>query len=173
MSNIYNIRNIFKENERKNYLKIIKPLILSDEEVQKRWNLKGDLFYPGKQSLPNLQYLIPLKPFHKRILEVIKEMTGIDVLVQGSWANWTNGNTKDVAFHTHDPSDYAVVYYLKTSFFNDGTIFEDKGFIKAPQNSILFFPAHLKHSAPTFWRNNPFRLSRYTVACNLGVKKSK
>ena len=57
-----------------------------------------------------------------------------------------------------------AVYYIKTlPFFNSGTLFED-GFVRAPQNSMIIFPAHLLHTTPKY----PFPfIDRYVMSIDL------
>ena len=47
-------------------------------------------------------------------------------------------------------------------FVDSGTLFKD-GFMRAPQNSLLLFPANLYHRPPT----SPFRFKRYSMALDL------
>ena len=78
---------------------------------------------------------------------------------------YSNSDTP-LSWHSHYTNDnvsFASVYYLQTlPFFSNGTLFEDR-FVRAPQNSMIIFPAHLVHTAPT----SPFRFDRYTLSLNL------
>ena len=161
------VENIFKEQERKYYLKIIKPLMTSSSVLEFHYDGK----YPGRQTLPLLHMHPDFKSFMDRILEITNKDIGVNLKITEAWGNWTNGNSNDIGWHTHH-CEYAAVYYLKTSFLNNGTLFKKYGLIQAPQNSIIIFPGHLMHTAPTFWRNNPFRFNRYTIAINLNKSQT-
>ena len=70
---------------------------------------------------------------------------------------------------SHYPSKHVwavAVYYIKTlPFFSSGTLFED-GFVRAPQNSMIIFPAHFLHATPTY----PFPfIDRYVLSINLTI----
>ena len=150
---IHLIENILKEEERKKLIKDCKPLLL---------DLGPD--YPGKQS-PPLQPELQFERIHKIFLSnaenVIRESLEWDI----SWFLLTHGKRKNIYWHNH-PVDYAGVYYMKTfPFFSNGTLFKDR-FIKAPQNSLLIFPGHLYHTAPT----SPFSFDRYTMSLNWKLK---
>ena len=97
------------------------------------------------------------------MLKRIEQHTGYNYIIERSWINWTNGDKKDIGWHRHD-ADLSVVYYIKIPLplFSNGTLFRD-GFVKAPQNSLLIFPSHLEHTAPS----SPFRFDRYTLAMDL------
>ena len=44
--------------------------------------------------------------------------------------------------------------------FNDGTIFEDRGLVRADENSLLIFPSNLKHTSPSyFWKGDRYVIS--------------
>ena len=150
---IHLIENILKEEERKKLIKDCKPLLL---------DLGPD--YPGKQSSP-LQPELHFEWIHKIFLSnaenAIKKSLEWDI----SWFLLTHGKRKNICWHNH-PVDYAGVYYMKTfPFFSNGTLFKDR-FIKAPQNSLLIFPGHLYHTAPT----SPFPFDRYTMSLNWKLK---
>ena len=159
--NIHLIKNILKEEERKKLIKDCKPLLL---------DLGPD--FPGKQSQPlrpKLSFWQPELQFeriHKIFLShaenVIKESLEWDI----SWFFFTKGKIKNNHWHNH-PVDYAGVYYMKTfPFFSNGTLFKDR-FIKAPQNSLLIFPGHLYHTAPS----SPLPFDRYTMSLNWNIKR--
>ena len=152
--NIHLIKNILKEEERKKLIKDCKPLLL---------NLGPD--NPVKQSHP-LQPELQFEWIHKIFLSnaenVIRESLEWDI----SWFLLTHGKMKNIMWHNH-PVDYAGVYYMKTfPFFSNGTLFKDR-FIKAPQNSLLIFPGHLYHTAPT----SPLPFDRYTMSLNWNIKR--
>ena len=118
----------------------------------------------GKQTHATLYELPVFQSLMDEMLEVIRERTELDLVVATAGANWTNGKRENINWHTH-PNDYSAVYYIKTfPLFSNGTLFKD-GLVKAPQNSILFFPGTLEHSAPS----SPLRFDRYTMALNLNV----
>ena len=54
------------------------------------------------------------------------------------------------------------------AFVGNGTLFED-GFVRAPQNSMIIFPAHLLHTTPKYWF--PF-VDRYVMSLNLNIRNS-
>ena len=157
---IYRIDNVFDNEKRKDILERSKKYLRDHKQFVDLENMPPEIRLPGKQTPPDLHKKIP---FANDILKVIKNNLDLDFAVISSWVNWTNGKKKDVYWHTHN-SHYAAVYYLKTPlpFFSNGTLFEDK-FYKAPQNSILLFPGHMRHTAPT----SLFRLDRYSLGMEL------
>lgn len=163
------IKNIFKDEYRKKLLEDAKPLLIDSEYCAAHYGTE----IPGRQTHPTLYVHPKFTAAHKTILWTIKSLTSLNFKVEGSWVNWTNGNRDDINWHNHEGFDYSVVYYIKTlPFFNNGTVFEtNKGnakFIKAPQNSLMLFPASLKHTAPPC----PFRSDRYTLAMELNLNDS-
>ncbi len=149
------IENVFTNQQRKKLIKDCQPLLVEF----------GDR-YPGRQTHATLHlhpdFISPIKD----MIRIIVQETGLDLVVADkAWINWTNGNKKDITWHTH-PCDYALVYYMKTPlpFFSNGTLFRN-GLFKAPQNSMIIFPAKVEHTAPT----SPFRFDRYTLAVNLNI----
>ena len=109
-----------------------------------------------------------LKFYHNRIIKLVKEKIGLNVVMAGSWLNLTDGRRKELRWHNHRGIDYAAVYYLKTiPFLNSGTLIKDYGFVRAPQNSLLIFPGNIDHSTPGF----PFRFKRYTYAFDLNIAR--
>ena len=153
---IHLIKNVFTNKQRRKLIKDCQPLLLE----------RGPEF-PGRQTHSTL-YLHPdfISPIND-ILRIANKETGLNLEIKAAWANWTNGKKKDIAWHSHNRHDYALVYYMKTfPFFSNGTLFREPiGFIKAPQNSMLVLPGHLDHTAPT----SPFRFNRYTVAIDLNI----
>ena len=149
---MYIIKNVFTDGQRHKLIKDCQPLLL-------QWGKK----FPGRQTRSHL-HLHPdfISPIQEMVRIIFQE-TGLNFVISKSWINWTNGKKKDIAWHRHS-CDYALVYYIKTPlpFFSNGTLFED-GFVRAPQNSMIIFPAHLVHTAPT----SPFRFDRYTLSLNL------
>ena len=149
---MYIIKNVFTDGQRYKLIKDCQPLLL-------QWGKK----YPGRQTHSQI-HLHPdfISPIQEMVRIIFQE-TGLNFVISKSWINCTNGKKKDIAWHRHS-CDYALVYYIKTPlpFFSNGTLFED-GFVRAPQNSMIIFPAHLVHTAPT----SPFRFDRYTLSLNL------
>ena len=150
------IENVFTNQQRKKLIKDCQPLLenLGDQ-------------YPGRQTHATLHlhpdFTFPIND----ILKIVLKETGLDLVVADKvWINWTNGSKKDIGWHCH-PCDYALVYYMKTPlpFFSNGTLFRN-GLFKAPQNSMIIFPAEVEHTAPT----SPFRFDRYTMALDLNIR---
>tara|TARA_B100000029_G_scaffold62310_1_gene55884 strand:- start:333 stop:824 length:492 start_codon:yes stop_codon:yes gene_type:complete len=162
---MHSIKNLLPEERRKKLIEDLKPLLVSSLEMGFFYGGK----FAGKQTHATLYELPVFRSLMDEILEVIKEKTQLDLVVDKAWANWTNGDSNDIGWHSHTDVDYASVYYIKTSFLNNGTMFKD-GFVKAPQNSLLVFPSHLEHTAPTYRRNNPFRFDRYTMSMDLNIR---
>ena len=152
---IYRIDNILDNKFRKSVLERSKKYLKSQEEFD------VDVVLPGKQTPPDLHMKLDYGP---PLLIAIRKATGINFTIGKSWVNWTNGDKKDVCWHTHPDADYSAVWYLKTPlpFFNNGTLFKG-GLFKSPQNSVLIFPADIIHTAPP----SPLRLDRYTLGMNL------
>ena len=101
------------------------------------------------------------------LLDKIKKEIKFNLEIRRSWVKWSNGKENQMNWHSHYPSQpvWAVaVYYIKTlPFFNSGTLFED-GFVRAPQNSMIIFPAHLLHTTPKY----PFPfVDRYVMSIDL------
>jgi hypothetical protein len=160
MTIIHHVLNVFTEEERK-------KIITDSQKYLLTINDYPDQFYPGKQT-KNLQLRHPeFQWVEERLKDAAKKRIG-RVKVNRFWVNETNGNKKDLSWHNHIDNmgtQYGSVCYLKSIPFYDGTLFEDK-FVKAPQNSLLIFPAHLKHTAPSLPRYNPLRLKRYTLSAD-------
>ena len=158
---MYIIKNVFTDGQRHKLLKDVQPLLVDGTTLAAYY--KSFHRYPGKQTHDTL-HLHPdfISPIQAMVRIIFQEI-GLNFVVSKSWINWTNGKKKDIVWHRHY-CDYALVYYIKTPlpFFSNGTLFED-GFVRAPQNSMIIFPAHLVHTAPT----SPFRFDRYTLAGEL------
>ena len=155
------IKNVLTNDERKKLLEDVQPLLVDGTSVY-----LGDPGnrYPGKQTHETLHLHPDFIPTLNDMVELVSKEMGKRFEVEKAWINWTNGKRKDIAWHTHE-CDYAAVYYMKTfPFFSNGTLFKD-GLIKTPQNSILIFPADMKHTAPS----SPLRFERYTLAMNLNI----
>ena len=159
MYDIHLIKNILTDKERKKLIKDVQPLLLSGEEMQKL--LPGIEYKPGKRTFADIQLHPDFKIVQQRVVDKINKYTKLNVGVCKSWIFLTRG--KDKFWHTHPDADWAAVYYIRTfPFFNNGTLFRH-GLFEAPQNSIIIFPSHLEHTAPTF----PFRINRYTWGMDL------
>ncbi len=153
------IEKVLRDHERKKLIKDSKPLLLS--------NLKhpDGTHYPGKQTLTVMKGRPEFEPILNHMVMIIRKTTGMDLVINKAWVNCTNGNKKDMVWHTH-PCDIAAVYYMKTfPFFSNGTLFRN-GLIKAPQNSLLLFSAALEHTAPS----SPLPFSRYTLSMDLDFR---
>ena len=151
---IHIIENVLTKEERKKLLEDSKKYLLDIDS------------WPGRQT-QSLKSYAEFKWVEDRMIDAAKRRIG-RVKVNKFWINETNGNKKDIYWHDHIDqyrSDYASVYYIKSIPFFNGTLFEDQ-FIKAPQNSLLLFPSHLKHTAPSLPRYNPLRMKRYTLSLN-------
>ena len=157
MDKIIIIENIFTTDQRKKFLNDGSSYLVDWNEMKTN---KG--YYPGKQTSPNLHLNPKLKFYYDSIIKKVNEKTKLSLKITQAWINWTNGKKNDMIWHTHQ-CDIGCVYYMKTfTFFSNGTLFRD-GFIKAPQNSLLIFPAHLEHTAPP----SPLRFGRYTSGMDL------
>ena len=165
MDNIHIIENVLTDDERKKLIEDSIPLLLSSEEMGE---IHKGRRYPGKQTFADLHLDSKFRSVVYKMLNIIFEKTGLILDVSSVWVNLTNGNKDIIAWHNHT-SDYTLVYYMKTfPFFSNGTLFEEPmGFVKAPQNSILVFPAKLRHTAPP--SPFPFRFRRYTMAMDLNI----
>ena len=158
--NLACLRDILSEEERIQLLEDCKPLLV--DNIGKYY--EGG-FYPGKQTHPTLHLHPKIGPILQKMIHRIHLATNEPLEIDKSWMNWTNG--KETSIHHHGNYWYSVVYYLKTDTFwkwtNSGTYFEDYGFRKFPQNSLIFFQSDYIHGMPTY----PLRLDRYTIAMNL------
>ena len=156
------IKNVLTNDEREKLLKDVQPLLVDGDSI---YLGKFNMWYAGRQTHPTLHLHPDFISTINYMVKLISKEMGKNFILDKAWANWTNGKRKDILWHNHKDYDYAVVYYMKTlPFFNNGTLFKN-GFIKAPQNSLLIFPAHLEHTAPSC----PFRFERYTLAMNLNI----
>jgi len=157
---IYRIDNILDDEFRKRILERSKEYLMTLDDFHRTRRDTKLVDLPGKQTPPDLHIQLTYGP---PLLSAISKSIGINFTIKKSWVNWTNGDKREMCWHTHD-SDYAGVWYLKTPvpFFSNGTIIEDK-FYRAPQNSLLLFPGHMKHTAPS----SPLRLDRYTLGMDL------
>ena len=161
MGKIYLIKNVLADDERKKLIADSRPLLKHGKQLSEYF--KTDNKFPGKQTFSDLYLNSKFTFSFNHMVDMILRETGLNLEIKGAWVNWTNGKKKDIAWHSHNRHDYALVYYMKTfPFFSNGTLFKH-GFVRAPQNSALLFPSDLVHTAPS----SPLRLSRYTLAMNL------
>ena len=157
------IKNILTNDERKKLLKDVQPLLVDGPTLAAFYNFRS---VPGRQTHDTLNLHPDFIPTLNHMVELISKEMGKNFVLKTAWVNWTNGKKKDIGWHHHGMDcEYAAVYYMKTfPLFSNGTLFRD-GLVKAPQNSILVFPADLDHTAPS----SPLRFDRYTMALNLDV----
>ncbi len=159
------IKNVLTNEERKTLLKDVQPLLVDGTTLAAFYQY-SDRSYPGKQTYDTLHLHPHYIPTLNYMVELISKEVGKNFVLNKAWVNLTNGKSKDLAWHHHRMDcEYAAVYYMKIfPLFSNGTLFRD-GLVKAPQNSILVFPADLDHTAPS----SPLRFDRYTMALNLNV----
>ena len=159
------IKNILTNKERKQLIEYSKPLLLTGEELNRHAVARiEDSYPPSKQTLSDLHRNDKFIPIIIKILNQIESETKLKVIPDKVWINWNSGKKEEQCWHTH-PSEYTIVYYIKTfPFFNNGTCFKDK-FVRAPQNSLIMFTGNMSHSVPSY----PFYFERYTLAMNLNT----
>ena len=166
---MYKIHNVLSNKERKKIIKDIQPFLMDGESLGKYYNTSSR--FPGKQTISNLHQQSEFVSVIKKIEDIIKKEINLDLEVTQSWMKYSNSNTQ-LNWHTHYPHDnvsFASVYYLQTlPFVGNGTLFED-GFVRALQNSMIIFPAHLLHTTPKYWF--PF-VDRYVMSLNLNIRNS-
>ena len=142
------IRDVFSKEEREKCIEDLQPLLVNIPTMR------------GRQTHPTLHLLPQFSPLISRILKLSIEYTRLELIVHSAWAKLSNGKKECVGWHDHLASgvDYSSVYYIKVPFLmRNGTLFRD-GLCKAPQNSLLIFPAHLEHTTPRHF----FGGERYT-----------
>ena len=166
---VYKIHNVLSSKERKKIIKDIQPFLMDGEQLGKYYNNPDG--YPGKQTISHLHQQPEFFSVIKKIEDIIKKEIDLDLKVEKSWVKCSNSDTQ-LNWHSHYPQDnvsFASVYYLQTlPFVGNGTLFED-GFVRAPQNSMIIFPAHLLHTTPKYWF--PF-VDRYVMSLNLNIRNS-
>ena len=163
---MYKIYNVLSNQERKKIIKDIQPFLMDGESLGKYYNTSDS--FPGKQTISNLHQQSEFVSVIKKIEDIIKKEINLDLEVTKSWVKYSNSDTQ-LNWHTHHCA-YASVYYMKIPlpFFSNGTLFKD-GFVRAPQNSMIIFPAHLLHTTPT----NPFPfIDRYVMSIDLNIRNS-
>ena len=160
MHTFHLIENLLTNKERKKLIKDVQPFLLSGEEMQRHF--PGSEYKPGKRTFADIHLHPDFRVVQQHIIDKINKQTKLNASVCKSWIFLTKGEKE--FWHGHE-SDWSAVYYMRTlPFFNNGTLFKS-GLIRAPQNSVLVFPSHFLHTAPTF----PFRFNRYTWAMDLTV----
>ena len=166
---MYKIHNVLSNKERKKIIKDIQPFLMDGEQLGKYYNNPHG--YPGKQTISNLHQQPEFFSVIKKIENIIKKEIKLDLEVTKSWVKYSNSDTP-LSWHSHYPNDnvsFASVYYLQTlPFFSNGTLFED-GMVRAPQNSMIIFPADLLHTTPK--NLFPF-IDRYVMSLNLNIRNS-
>ena len=167
---MYKIHNVLSNDERKKLIKDVQPFLMDSEQLGKYYNNPDG--YPGKQTISHLHQQPEFFSVIKKIEDIIKKEIDLDLKVEKSWVKCSNSDTQ-LNWHSHYPNDnvsFASAYYLQTlPFVGNGTLFED-GFVRAPQNSMIIFPAHLLHKPPT----NPFPfIGRYVMGIDFKFRNSK
>ena len=150
MMDVYVLKNIMEEDKRKSLIRELQPF------------LKVMPNCPGHQTDNALQFHSPFSKVAHQLVEKIRKSLGLRLKMSRMWGKWSNGQQEHMNWHTHDDADYTMVYYLQTSIFNSGTLLENV-LLKAPQNSMAFFPADLPHTTPSSW----WRGDRYVLAGDL------
>ena len=158
------IKNVLTNDKRKKLLEDVQPLLVDGTTLADHYESINR--YPGKQTHPTLHLHPDFTSTLNYMTELISKEMGKNFVLKKAWVNWTNGKKEDIGWHHHKMQcEYAVVYYMKTfPLFSNGTLFRD-GLVKAPQNSMLVFPAELEHTAPS----SPLRFDRYTMAMDLNI----
>ena len=154
------VKNVLTNKERKKLIVDCKPHLIDGKELEKRY---PGHHYPAKQTnekIYNVSYFQgPINKILRTVVKTVKE----DLVLHRVWINCTTGKDEDSEWHNHIPLKWSCVYYMKTiPFIDSGTLFKDS-FMRAPQNSLIIFPAHLDHCPPT----SPFRFESYTMALDL------
>ena len=157
---MYKIYNVLSNNERKKFIKDIKPFLRQHEDVNNN-------FYPGKQTPANLHEQPMFASLMNNIIDKIRKETKLNLGIYRSWVKWSNGKSDQTNWHHHyrkQDTSLVAVYYLKTlPFFSNGTLFED-GFVRTPQNSMIIYPSTVLHATPMY----PFPfIDRYVMSIDL------
>lgn len=153
------VKNVLTNKERKKLIADCKPHLIDGKELEKKY---GKTF-PAKQTLETIYHIPCFREPINKILVTIANTLRQGIVLQRVWINCTTGKDEDSVWHNHLPMKWSCVYYMKTiPFVDSGTLFKD-GFVRAPQNSLLIFPSHLEHTAPS----SPLRFKRYSMALDL------
>ena len=168
---MYKIHNVLSNDERKKLIKDVQPFLMDSEQLGKYYNTNR--VYPGKQTDDVLHLEPKFASVTEKMLDKINKEIKVDLQVYQSWVKWSNGRENQMNWHEHQELNqgisFAAVYYIKTiPFFSSGTLFKD-GFVRAPQNSMIIFPAHLLHTTPK--NLFPF-IDRYVMGLNLNISNS-
>ena len=147
------IDNVFNRSQRLDLLKLCKPLcrVMKD--------------YPASQSNAYIHNDKDIKPYIRIIKRKIEFALERDCDLSMVWVNEDRGYKKDIFWHTHPGYNWTAVYYMKTiPYINSGTLFEEEGFVRMKQNSMLLFPGWVKHGTPSY----PFHwIKRYSIAMDI------
>ena len=158
------VNNLFTPEFRNNLIEELKPLLVDGSTMATFYQFNGRI--PGRQTHSTLH----LHPNFKEVLESITEhVTNSlrkDVKISRMWGLWIDGKKEHMNWHNHSPEDYSAIYYLKVPpFIRNGTIFEDRGLVRADENSLLIFPSNLNHTSPSyFWKGD-----RYVISADYNV----
>tara|TARA_R100000008_G_C3567115_1_gene159771 strand:- start:840 stop:1364 length:525 start_codon:yes stop_codon:yes gene_type:complete len=163
------IDNIFSEEERLKIIEDVQPLLLDGIELGKYithlYNPDyGAVYQEGFSWFSLTHDTVHQHPDFKERIEIITQRASEEVKIPlkciKAWVNVSDGRSKRRMYHNHQ-AFFSSVYYIKTfPFFSNGTVFKDRGLVKAPQNSLLLFPSHFLHTTP----GSPLRFKRYTMA---------
>ena len=156
MTDRFIINNCLTPQDRENLIRDCRPLLKKIEHCTAYQTDAPIRTYPQFETI------------HKKFDDIAQHHLKRELKPDKSWFIMTNGTNDQFLMHYH-PVDYAAVYYIN-SFpnYKNGTIFEEDGFIEASENSMLLFPGHLRHSAPTFKED----FERYTMSLNWNFKTS-
>lgn len=153
------VKNVLTNKERKKLIADCKPHLIDGKELGKKYGRT----FPAKQTLETIYHIPCFREPINKILVTIANTLRQGIVLQRVWINCTTGKDEDSEWHNHIPMKWSCVYYMKTiPFVDSGTLFKD-GFMRAPQNSLIIFPANLDHRPPT----SPLRFKRYSMALDL------
>ena len=84
------------------------------------------------------------------------------------WGNiYRKGDYTEV--HSHRPSVFSCVYFLKTKWYHSPLVFTDSGKkIRPKEGTFVIFPSHLDHLVPKHRYNE----TRITLSGNMNIKES-
>ena len=157
MNIVHYIPNVLSENQRLQLIEDAKPLLMTGAELSEYFGKGG--WYPGKQTLSDIHKNSTFDDVFNIFIGQIWECLDIRFTIDKAWVNWTDGDKQHECWHTHRGL-YSAVYYMTPD--NCGTQFEDQ-FIETEVNSLLVFPACMRHTAPV----SDSRYERYTLAMEL------
>ena len=112
--------------------------------------------YPVSQS--DIHNDKDIKPYIRIIKRKIEFALERDCDLSMVWVNEDRGYKKDIFWYS---SRIQLDFYMKTiPYINSGTLFEEEGFVRMKQNSMLLFPGWVKHGTPSY----PFHwIKRYSI----------